>query len=96
MIPRIEPAAAPMRVLRVARRIRSSKTIMQRAISPPRAAEVHGRSFSGESLYPATTRVAVNISRIRTTSARMINAYYHAAIGTVTAILCNWAASALK
>ena len=96
MIPRIDPAAAPMRVLSVARRIRNSKTIMQSAISPPRAADVIGRSFIGESLYPAMTRVAVNISRIKTTSARMIKAYYHAAIGTVTAILCNCGASALK
>ncbi|HEU4836862.1 MAG TPA: hypothetical protein VFS90_20690 [Pyrinomonadaceae bacterium] len=26
----------------------------------------------------------------------MMKAYYHAAIDTVTAILCNWAVSALK
>jgi len=39
-------------------------------------------------LYPATTKIAVNISRIKTTSARMMKAYYHANIGKVTANLC--------
>jgi len=29
------------------------------------------------------------MSRIKTTSARMMKAYYHAAIGSVTAILCK-------
>ncbi len=47
MIPRIEPTAAPIRVLRVARRIRSSKTMMQMAISAPAPAEIHGSLRDG-------------------------------------------------
>ena len=85
-----------MRVLSVARLIRSSKIMMQTAISPPTIAEVHGRPFIGTIKCPAITKIAVNISRKRTTSARMIKAYYHAAIDSVTAILCNWAVSAVK
>ena len=53
MMPRIEPTAAPMSVLRVARRIRSSKTMMQIAIRAPAPAESHGSSGTGASLYPA-------------------------------------------
>src|SRR5215216_3059984 len=80
MMPRIEPTAAPIRVLRVARRIRSSKTMIQMAIKAPAAAESHGSSRTGVSSYPAYTKIAVNISRIKTTSARMIKEYYHAHI----------------
>ena len=70
--------------------------MMQSAISAPIPAENQGRFGTGESLYPASISIAVNISRISTTSARMMLAYYHAHIGTVTAILCNYALSALK
>ena len=65
MIPRIEPTAAPISVFRVARRIRSSKMMMQMAINAPAPAEIHGSSPTGTSLYPATTKIAVNISRIK-------------------------------
>src|SRR5918996_731063 len=77
MIPRIEPTAAPISVLSVARRIRISKTMIQMAISAPAAAETQGSSPTGTSLYPAAIKIAVNISRIKTTSACIIRAYYH-------------------
>jgi hypothetical protein len=87
MIPKIDPTAAPINVFKVARRIRISKTMMQIAINAPAAAEIHGSSPTGTSLYPAATKIAVNISRIRTTSARIMKAYYHANIRIVTEIL---------
>ena len=38
--------------------------MIQMAINAPAAAESHGSSRTGASLYPATTKIAVNISRI--------------------------------
>ena len=82
----MEPTAAPMRVLRVARRIRSSKMIMQTAIKPPAPAEIHGELATGFRMYPAEIRNAGINSRMRTTSACITKAYYHAAIASVTEI----------
>jgi len=86
MIPRIEPTAAPIRVFNDARRIRISKRMMQTAIRAPNPAEIHGSLATGLRIYPAATKVAVNISRIRTTSACIMKAYYHANIRIVTEI----------
>src|ERR1700752_13147 len=77
-IPRIDPHAAPIRVLRVARRIRSSNRMIQTAINAPSDAEIHESPATGFRMYPAATKIAVNISRIRTTSACITRAYYHA------------------
>src|SRR5688500_20365588 len=87
MIPRIEPTAAPIRVFSDARRIRISKRMMEIAIRAPNPAEIQGSLATGLRIYPAATKSAVNISRIRTTSACIIKAYYHANIRIVTDIL---------
>ena len=87
MIPRIEPTAAPIRVFNDARRIRISKSMMQTAIRAPNPAEIQGSLATGLRIYPAATKIAVNISRIRTTSACIMKAYYHAHIRIVTEIL---------
>src|SRR5687768_17270391 len=61
--------------------------MMQTAIRAPNPAEIHGSLATGLRIYPAATRIAVNISRIRTTSACIMKAYYHANIRIVTEIL---------
>jgi hypothetical protein len=66
---------------------------MRTAIRAPNAADIQGVSRAiGLRIYPAATKVAVNISRIRTTSACIIKAYYHANIRIVTEIAAVLAA----
>ena len=89
MIPSIEPTAAPMRVFSDARRIRISKRMMQTAMSAPNPAEIQESPATGLRMYPAATKIAVNISLIRTTSACIMKAYYHAPIRIVTEILSD-------
>src|ERR1700730_18743762 len=83
-MPRIDPTAAPIRVFSVARRIRSSKRIMQMAMTAATPAEIHASPATGLRTYPATTNIAVNMSRIITTSACITLEYYHANNHTVT------------
>src|ERR1051326_1428338 len=77
-MPRIEPTAAPMSVLSVARRIRSSNRMMQIEISKPTPAEIQGLSATGFMIYPVAISMPAKRSRMRTTSACITKAYYHA------------------
>jgi chorismate synthase len=76
----MEPTAAPISVLSVARRMRSSKTMMQIAITRPAPAEIQASLDIGFRRYPADIRNAGIRSRMRTTSACITKAYYHARV----------------